>query len=69
MKNLFYSLGLTFFLLGFSLFSTVQINAQSVDCDWVADSSGCDVYDCGSCIMWACGSSGGMLIFDEEEED
>jgi hypothetical protein len=65
MKNVIYCLGLIFVISGFTLVPAIQINAQSYNCDWVSGSGDCDVYDCGRCIMWACGSDGGMMICDE----
>jgi len=68
MKNLLKILGVFFLLIGFPLFPPGAVNAQSSNCQWVANSDGCDVYDCGRCIMWACGPSGGMQICGQEED-
>ncbi|MFC0263839.1 hypothetical protein [Fontibacter flavus] len=70
MKKLVYSLGLPILIIGFFLLPFDSVNGQSTsDCNWVGSSHGCDVYDCGRCIMWACGTSGGMLVCEEEESE
>jgi len=69
MKNVIFNLGIILLLFSFSILPFNLAKAQSSSyCEWIADSDGCDVYDCGSYIMWACGSPGGMLICDQDED-
>lgn len=56
---------LSMFLALFSL--KTNISYASNDCSYVGSSHGCDTYDCGNCMMWACGPSGGMLVCNDVE--